>query len=364
MADSKPLCSRDGDPMAAEALLRDVFGIIVDEVIRKGTSASEKVCEWKEPEELKQLLDLELRNQGEASEQILARCRAVIRYSVKTCGCRAAGGSGLGAARAQLRLLPQATRASSTSSSRGGTRTRWRGASSPRASTPASECPGPGPHPASAGSAAGTSVFLLIPSGPFLPAFAGLLTPVFPPCPSLAPGRQLVLPGCPPSCPPQPGLGSPPSARPASCPSPGRYTYEIAPVFVLMEEEVLKKLRALVGWSSGDGVFCPGGSISNMYAVNLARYQRYPDCKQRGLRALPPLALFTSKEVGGGSGLPRAPDSTVRPLSLPAPTCCQGQPASGRKCFLPTRGLSQCSVPLAFCVGSKGTSAAPFLLPV
>lgn len=34
----------------------------------------------------------------------------------------------------------------------------------------------------------------------------------------------------------------------------GRYTYEIAPVFVLMEEEVLKKLRALVGWNSGDGV--------------------------------------------------------------------------------------------------------------
>lgn len=63
-----------------------------------------------------------------------------------------------------------------------------------------------------------------------------------------------------------------------------------------MEEEVLKKLRALVGWSSGDGVFCPGGSISNMYAVNLARYQRYPDCKRRGLRALPPLALFTSEE--------------------------------------------------------------------
>lgn len=41
-----------------------------------------------------------------------------------------------------------------------------------------------------------------------------------------------------------------------------------------------------------------GGSISNMYAVNLARYQRYPECKQRGLRALPPLALFTSEEVG------------------------------------------------------------------
>lgn len=43
MADSKPVFSLDGDPMAAEALLRDVFGIVVDEVIRKGTSASEKV---------------------------------------------------------------------------------------------------------------------------------------------------------------------------------------------------------------------------------------------------------------------------------------------------------------------------------
>lgn len=43
MADSKPLLSRDGDPMAAEALLRDVFGIVVDEIIWKGTSASEKV---------------------------------------------------------------------------------------------------------------------------------------------------------------------------------------------------------------------------------------------------------------------------------------------------------------------------------
>lgn len=173
MADSQPLLSLDWDPVAAEGLLRDVFGIVVDEVIWKGTSATEKVgpfsllfllinlvqnltlstrllprlyyrltvclrdwvlgltvliyhcscvalsahwwclvptemsfgqqsieclraprisqfssevCEWKEPEELKQLLDLELQSQGESQEQILERCRAVIRYSVKTCG--------------------------------------------------------------------------------------------------------------------------------------------------------------------------------------------------------------------------------------------------------------------------------------
>lgn len=52
--------------------------------------------------------------------------------------------------------------------------------------------------------------------------------------------------------------GTPPPFPFLTVPSPGRYTYEIAPVFVLMEEEVLKKLRELVGWSSGDGVFCPG----------------------------------------------------------------------------------------------------------
>ncbi|XP_060268526.1 cysteine sulfinic acid decarboxylase isoform X2 [Ovis aries] len=189
MADSQPFLSLDGDPVAAEALLQDVFGIVVDEVIRKGTSASEKVCEWKEPEELKQLLDLELRHEGESQEQILEHCRAVIRYSVKTC------------------------------------------------------------HPRF-----------------FNQLFSGL-------DPHALAGRIVTE-----------SLNT------------SQYTYEIAPVFVLMEEEVLKKLRALVGWSSGDGVFCPGGSISNMYAVNLARYQRYPDCKQRGLRALPPLALFTSKE--------------------------------------------------------------------
>lgn len=43
MADSKPLRTLDGDPVAVEPFLRDVFGIVVDEAIRKGTSASEKV---------------------------------------------------------------------------------------------------------------------------------------------------------------------------------------------------------------------------------------------------------------------------------------------------------------------------------
>lgn len=39
-----------------------------------------------------------------------------------------------------------------------------------------------------------------------------------------------------------------------------RFTYEIAPVFVLMEQITLKKMREIVGWSNkdGDGIFSPG----------------------------------------------------------------------------------------------------------
>lgn len=75
------------------------------------------------------------------------------------------------------------------------------------------------------------------------------------------------------------------------------FTYEIAPVFVLMENEVLRGLRHLVGWTQGDGLFCPGGSTSNMYAMNLARYQLFPDVKTQGLCGLPRLVVFTSPEV-------------------------------------------------------------------
>ena len=43
-----------------------------------------QVCEWRPPEELKRLLDLELRDAGEPHHRLLQRCQDVIRYSVKT----------------------------------------------------------------------------------------------------------------------------------------------------------------------------------------------------------------------------------------------------------------------------------------
>ncbi|XP_030278397.1 cysteine sulfinic acid decarboxylase isoform X3 [Sparus aurata] len=63
-----------------------------------------------------------------------------------------------------------------------------------------------------------------------------------------------------------------------------------------MENEVLRGLRQLVGWTEGDGIFCPGGSTSNMFAMNLARYQLFPEVKSRGLWGLPRLTVFTSSE--------------------------------------------------------------------
>uniref|UniRef100_A0A8C9UBR0 Glutamate decarboxylase 3 n=1 Tax=Scleropages formosus TaxID=113540 RepID=A0A8C9UBR0_SCLFO len=77
------------------------------------------------------------------------------------------------------------------------------------------------------------------------------------------------------------------------------FTFEISPVFILMEEVLLKKLREKVGWPpvEGDGVFCPGGSMSNLYSILLARYSYFPEVKMHGMAVIPRLALFTSEHV-------------------------------------------------------------------
>ncbi|XP_070831175.1 glutamate decarboxylase 1 [Chaetodon trifascialis] len=75
------------------------------------------------------------------------------------------------------------------------------------------------------------------------------------------------------------------------------FTYEVSPVFILMEEVLLRKMQSIVGWSDdeGDGIFCPGGTISNLYSILVARYHFYPEVKTKGMGALPQLALFTSE---------------------------------------------------------------------
>ncbi|XP_035015888.1 cysteine sulfinic acid decarboxylase isoform X2 [Hippoglossus stenolepis] len=177
------------DHTEGQLFLNETFKIIIEEVLSKGTDVREKVCEWKEPEQLALLLDLELRAAGEPQHRLLQRVKDVAKYSVKT--------------------------------------------SHPRF---------------------------------FNQLFAGLDYH------SLA-GRFLTE-----------SLNT------------NLFTYEVAPVFVLLETEVLRGLRQLVGWTEGDGIFCPGGSTSNMYAMNLARYRLFPEVKAQGLWGLPRLTVFTSAE--------------------------------------------------------------------
>lgn len=63
--------------------------------------------------------------------------------------------------------------------------------------------------------------------------------------------------------------------------NPSVYTYEVSPCFILMEEVVLKEMRKIVGYPNGDGdgIFCPGGSAANGYAISCSRHHACPDIK-------------------------------------------------------------------------------------
>ncbi|XP_061570852.1 acidic amino acid decarboxylase GADL1-like [Cololabis saira] len=174
----------------AEEFIQRSLAVIMEDAVKKATDVREKVCEWKSPEQLKELLDLELREQGETESKTLQRCRDAIRYSVKTT------------------------------------------------------------HPRF-----------------FNQLYAGME-----PYSMVASFIVEAL-------------------------KPSLYTYEVSPVFTLVEEAVLRKMMEIVGWAEGgDGIFNAGGSMSNMYAMNLARYQHCPDLKELGLSAAPRLAAFTSQE--------------------------------------------------------------------
>jgi len=75
------------------------------------------------------------------------------------------------------------------------------------------------------------------------------------------------------------------------------FTYEIAPVYIVMEQTVLEKMRQIVGFENGDGLMYPGGSISNIQAMALARYKFCPDFKEKGIFGTKPLISFTSEEA-------------------------------------------------------------------
>merc|ERR1712088_879169 len=52
------------------------------------------------------------------------------------------------------------------------------------------------------------------------------------------------------------------------------HTFEVAPSFIVVEHHLLRYIRKLFGWADeeGDGIFNPGGSMSNFYGMMLARH--------------------------------------------------------------------------------------------
>ncbi|ELW47931.1 Glutamate decarboxylase-like protein 1 [Tupaia chinensis] len=177
------------DAKAGEKFVEEACRLIMEEVVLKATDVNEKVCEWRPPEQLKQLVDLELRDKGEPHHRLLELCQDVIHYSVKT---------------NHPRFFNQLY--------------------------------------------AGLDYYALV---------ARFMTEAL---------------------------------------NPSIYTYEVSPVFLLVEEAILKKMIEFVGWKEGDGIFNPGGSVSNMYAIHLARYKYFPEIKEKGLSGLPRLIFFTSAE--------------------------------------------------------------------
>ncbi|KAM8967072.1 acidic amino acid decarboxylase GADL1 [Pelodytes ibericus] len=177
------------DSSAGEKFVDEIYKMLMNEVVQKATNVTEKVCEFQDPEILKKLLDLNLKDSGESHQKLMQLCQNTIKYSVKT---------------SHPRFFNQLY--------------------------------------------AGMDHYSLA---------ARFITEAL---------------------------------------NPSVYTYEVSPVFILIEEAVLNKMIDLLGWKEGDGLFSPGGSISNMYAVNLARYTYCPNIKENGLSSAPRLVMFTSEE--------------------------------------------------------------------
>lgn len=74
----------------------------------------------------------------------------------------------------------------------------------------------------------------------------------------------------------------------------GQYTYEMAPAFTLIEQEIVRKSLELFGFKNGEGILCPGGSAANMYGIHLGRFVKYPSCKHEGNPS--GLVMFTSED--------------------------------------------------------------------
>ena len=59
------------------------------------------------------------------------------------------------------------------------------------------------------------------------------------------------------------------------------HTYEMAPCFTMMENELFDVMRKNIGWEFVDGVLTPGGSFANFYAMVVALITSSPRSRRR-----------------------------------------------------------------------------------
>ncbi|XP_025084057.1 cysteine sulfinic acid decarboxylase-like isoform X1 [Pomacea canaliculata] len=176
-------------PNVCFRFLKEVVALLVKEVLKDGTDVNKKVVEFRHPDELMRILDLELISEPTSNSELLQLCQQIVKYSVKT------------------------------------------------------------GHPHF-----------------FNQLYGGL---------------------------DEHGLAG---AWMTEALNTSQYTFEVAPVFTLMEKVVLDKMQQLIGFPEGDAIFCPGGSIANMYAINLARFHCFPEVKRKGMNGLPRMCILTSEK--------------------------------------------------------------------
>lgn len=73
------------------------------------------------------------------------------------------------------------------------------------------------------------------------------------------------------------------------------YTYKVAGAQVLVELELIREMGLRVGFKNADGVFTPGGSLSNLTGMLLARDRVRPRLRAEGFSG-PRLRVYTSKD--------------------------------------------------------------------
>lgn len=74
-------------------------------------------------------------------------------------------------------------------------------------------------------------------------------------------------------------------------------TYEIAPLMTLIEKECIHQMAGYIGYDTFDGLLTPGGSLSNMQAMLMAKDQRFPEARSKGAKVMPDVHIYVSENA-------------------------------------------------------------------